>query len=359
MVSRLFFIFLVIFVFWWLNAFVIGHFYKFFTFKIDKYFFLLTIWLSSLVPLSMVLHSQYPSIFTTWFYYIVMIWLGTIFFGFFISVVFDLTVNFLPVSLLIKWIIWSILIVAISAFSVYNERWLPIVKNINIKVNNLENPLRIWYLSDVHIDGIHSIDYLDNIVDILNKQNVDIVMINGDLVDGTSFEKHSFKTLDRLKVPVYFTYGNHESYINKDFARALLDNTKVKILENEVIDYKWLQIIGIEDMMWMNIRANEIKLDKILSNLKLDKKKSSLMLLHEPIGSEIADKYGINVQLAWHTHNGQIFPFNYLVKLVFPRVLGLYKIWNLTLYVWPWTWIWWPPMRLWSQNEITIIDLVK
>lgn len=359
MLSRLFFILFVIFIFWWLNAFVVLHLYKFFTFKVDKYFFLITIWLASLVPLSMVLHSGYPSLITTGFYYVVMIWLGTIFFGFCISVIFDITIIFLPLTNFVKWLIWASLIVWISAFSVYNESWLPVIKNIAIKVNNLWQSVRIWYLSDVHIDGIHSIDYLDKIVDILNKQNVDIVMINGDLIDGTSFETHSFKTLDRLKVPVYFTYGNHESYINKTFAQKLLADTKVKILENEVAEFNWLQIIGIEDMAWMNTKTNEEKLKKILLNLKLNKDKPSLMLLHEPIGSEIADKYGVNVQLAWHTHNGQIFPFNLLVKLVFPRELWLYKIGNLTLYVWPWTWVWWPPMRLWSQNEITIIDLEK
>jgi len=288
-----------------------------------------------------------------------MIWLGTVFFGFFISIAFDLTVNFLPISLFYKWLIRSILIISISAYAVYNQSGSPAIKNVSIKVKNLENNIRIWYLSDVHIDWIHSIDYLEKIIKILNEQKVDLVLINWDLVDGTSFETHSFKTLDNSSVPVFFTYGNHETYIGKDFVTKLLLNTKVKTLENEVVEFKWLQIIWIEDMMWMNIKDNEWKLDKILNGLSWNKNKASLLLLHEPIGSEIADKHWINIQLAGHTHNGQIIPFNFIVKLVFPRVLGLYKIGNLILYVWPGTWIWWPPMRLWSQNEITIIDLFK
>lgn len=357
--SRLFFVLFFLFAVWWLNAFVVWHFYKFFSLRIDKVFYFVTVALTSFIPLSMILHRQYPWVITTWFYYFVMIWLWVVFFGFCISIIFDLTVNFLSISNFIKWIIWLSLIVLISTYSIYNESWLPIIKNISIKVNNLETPLRIWYLSDVHIDGIHSIDYLEKIIDILNSQNVDIVLINWDLVDGTSFEMHSFTTLDKSKAPVYFTYGNHETYIGKDFVTKLLANTKVKILENEVVDYRWLQIIWIEDMMWMNTKENEWKLDKILKSLRFQWDKPSVIILHEPIGSEIADKYWIDVQLAWHTHNGQIIPFNFLVKLAFPRVLWLYKIWNLTLYVWPWTWVWWPPMRLGSNNEITIIDLVK
>lgn len=359
MVYRLLLFILFIIAFWWLNAFVIWHFYKFFSFRIDKYFFLLTLWITSLIPFSMVMHSQFPWSITTWIYYFVMIWLGTVFLGFFISVIFDLTINFLPISLFYKWLVWSSLIISISLYAVYNQSWLPVIKNIDIKVNNLEKPLKIWYLSDVHIDWIHSMDYLEKIINILNEQKVDMVLINWDLVDGTSFEEHSFKVLDKSSSPVFFTYGNHESYVGKDLVTKLLSKTKVKILENEVVEYGWLQIIWIEDMMWMNVVSNTTKLDIILTNLAWNKDAPSLLLLHEPIGSEIADKHWINIQLAWHTHNWQIIPFNFIVKLAFPRVLWLYKIGNLTLYVWPGTWIWWPPMRLGSQNEITIINLSK
>ncbi|MDD2565474.1 MAG: metallophosphoesterase [Candidatus Gracilibacteria bacterium] len=307
----------------------------------------------------MSLHSQFPNIFTRYFYIFCITWLGIIFLGLFISIIFDFSINLISIPLQIKSFIWSFLIVSISTFAIYNQSGLPEIKNISIKAPKLSENMKIGYLSDVHIDGVHSINYLNKIIDILNKQKLDLVLINGDLVDGASFEKHSFKTLDRLNVPVYITLGNHESYIGNDFAKSLFTETKARVLENEVVNYKGLEILGIQDMFGIKNKQNEILLDKILSNMKWDSEKTSIMVLHEPIGSEIADKYGVNIQLAGHTHNGQIWPFNYVVKLVFPRVLGLYKIGNLSLYVGPGTGTWGPPMRLGSRNEITIITLEK
>lgn len=359
MIWRLFFIFTAVSIFFWLNAFFVWHIYKFFGFKVDRSFLIICFTLTIAFPLSMILHSQFPNFFTTWFYYLEAIWLWVIFLWFFISFFFDISINLLHISLFVKWIIWAIIVTLICGFALYNQSWLPIIKPISIKIKNLEQPLRIWYLSDVHINWIHDITYLDSIVDMLNKENVDVVFINWDLVDWTSFEKHSFKTLDRLTSPLFVTLWNHEEYVWLDFARNLLKETKAKLLENEVTEFKWMQILGIQDLMWMRHEYNENLLKWILSNLKWDKKRPSIMLLHEPLWSELADSYWINLQLAGHTHNWQIWPFNYIVKMVFPRVLGLYKIWNLQLYVWPGTWTWWPPMRIGSQNEITIITLEK
>lgn len=144
-------------------------------------------------------------------------------------------------------------------------------------------------------------------------------MINGDIIDGTSFEKHSLKTLDRLKVPVFVTFGNHEHYIGIEYAKSLFKGTKARVLENEVVEFSGIQILGIEDMMGMKHSYNEARLREVLGGMKWNHDAPSLMLLHEPLGSEIADTYGIDVQLAGHTHSGQIWPFDSLVRLVFSR----------------------------------------
>ena len=37
--------------------------------------------------------------------------------------------------------------------------------------------------------------------------------------------------------------------------------------------------------------------------------------------------------LCGHTHSGQLVPFNFLVKRVFPRIAGLYQVDDTRLYV--------------------------
>ena len=61
--------------------------------------------------------------------------------------------------------------------------------------------------------------------------------------------------------------------------------------------------------------------------------------------------------LSGHTHNGQIFPFNFLVKLQFKHIYGLYEKLNSKLYVSSGSGCWGPKMRLGSKNEIVRIQI--
>lgn len=354
------FIFLSVFIliYWLLNTLFLWHFYKFFQIKINHKFFLYSIIITAIFPLSMSLHRLLPNIFTRVFYYIWSTWLGIIFIWLVFSIIIDLIFFFWKNPTILKWYIWLTIISSISIYAIINQLFLNIV-NVEIIIKNLEKEQKIWYISDVHIDGIHNISYLEKIINKINEQKVDFVIINWDLVDWTSFGEEWFEVINNFKSPVFFTFGNHETYIGKDFVKKLLKNTKAKILENEVYEINWIQIIWIEDMMWFNHSYNENKLNEILNKLTWNKNKPTILSLHEPLWMGISSQKWINLQLAWHTHNGQIWPFNYLVETSFPYIKWIYSFWKMKLYVWQWTWVWWPPLRLWSENEITIFNLKK
>ena len=63
--------------------------------------------------------------------------------------------------------------------------------------------------------------------------------------------------------------------------------------------------------------------------------------------------------LSGHTHNGQIFPFNLLVKLQFPQIYGLYKEANNNLYVSSGVATWGPKIRIGSRNELIKFTILK
>ncbi|MBD3338920.1 MAG: hypothetical protein GF353_07420 [Candidatus Lokiarchaeota archaeon] len=81
-------------------------------------------------------------------------------------------------------------------------------------------------------------------------------------------------------------------------------------------------------------------------------------MYHSPQGIEDAKKVGIDLQLAGHTHNGQIFPFNFFVRIFFKHIKGLYDLEDMFLYVSPGTGTWGPYMRLGLKNEITFLKLI-
>ncbi|CAM9164623.1 unnamed protein product [Choristocarpus tenellus] len=72
--------------------------------------------------------------------------------------------------------------------------------------------------------------------------------------------------------------------------------------------------------------------------------------------SEAAD-YGVGLQLAGHTHGGQVFPYHMLVYLDQGYISGLYKKDNTLLYITEGTVGWGPRMRLLSQTEYTLVVL--
>ena len=78
-----------------------------------------------------------------------------------------------------------------------------------------------------------------------------------------------------------------------------------------------------------------------------------VLLAHDPRVFPEAARAGVDLQLSGHTHAGQIWPFNLLVRLSVRFVRGLYRDGASQLYVSPGTAFWGPPMRLGTRAEIT------
>jgi len=84
-----------------------------------------------------------------------------------------------------------------------------------------------------------------------------------------------------------------------------------------------------------------------------------VLLAHQPTSAFAAQKAGFDLQLSGHTHGGQYFPFNLVVRLFQPFVHGLHKLQDMWLYVSRGTGYWGPPMRIGAPGEITVIELVR
>ncbi|MEF2175596.1 MAG: metallophosphoesterase [Candidatus Absconditabacteria bacterium] len=252
-----------------------------------------------------------------------------------------------------------ILVGVISTLVIYSliNALRPIIVNVDVQIPGLENNKRIVYMSDLHIDSIHALPYLQYIIDQVNNIEADFVIINGDFIDSTAFDDNSFALLNTINKEIFFTFGNHEKYAGNDYVRKLFKPTKVNILENRVVEYNGLQLIGIQDLQGIDNKANQNKLESILSGLTIDKTLPTIMILHEPIGPHISQKYGVDLQVAGHTHYGQIFPFTLLVKIAFPYIKGLYDVNGMNMFVSVGAGTWGPPMRLGSKSEIVVLHL--
>ncbi len=228
------------------------------------------------------------------------------------------------------------------------------VKHLQFYTEKITRPHRIVQISDVHI-GSRQGGYLTRIVNRINELQPDVVVITGDLVDSAAVGHDELKCLERLRARTLFSIGNHERYADLDKVLGLLSGFGVESLRQRRVMAGELQVIGIDDADEHSQVA-----DKLPAIQRSDH--YTVLLYHRPLGWEAAVEHGVDLMLSGHTHNGQIFPFNLLVKRQFRRISGLYRSTNgdgggVHLYVSPGTGTWGPLMRLGSFNEITCIDL--
>ncbi len=281
-------------------------------------------------------------------------WLGVCFIAFTVVLCWELLRLFLPVSDLTWGGILCGTVTAISGYAFFNAQRLVSV-DVPIDIPG-EAPecvagLRLAQISDVHI-GSRQPGFLKRVVSKVNAQLPDHVLITGDLIDFRDISEAELGSLRNLQAPATFIIGNHERYVDVEEICQRLRNLDIHVLRNDsVLVGEGLQIIGIDDADARNQVAKHIPAIAPAAD------RYRILLYHRPDGAEDAADWGAHLMLCGHTHNGQILPFNFLVRRVFPRILGQYRIGDMTLYVSPGTGTWGPVLRLGSRCEISMICL--
>lgn len=305
------------------------------------------------IPASVLVEKFAPNMLARALYTISTLWMGVLLFLFSSLVVYEILALFLRMNPKTAGIIIVIVTVVLSIVSVVNA-FLLHVELVDVPIDGLKKEMNIVQLSDVHMGTVRNSAFLNKIVERTNELNPDIVMITGDLVDGSApLHKSMFSAVNSINAPIFFVSGNHETYEGVEKVYELFKDTKIRVLKNEVVQLDGVQVVGI------NFSTDSGNLKKQLAGIKMNSSKPTILMHHDPIDMKDAKDAGIDLQLSGHTHYGQIFPFNFAVKLARPYIKGLYDFGGMQLYVSPGTGTWGPYMRLGSMNEITLLRLKK
>lgn len=226
------------------------------------------------------------------------------------------------------------------------------VRHLELPAPALPDRTRLVQISDVHI-GSRAGGFLDRVVERLQRLEPDVVMITGDLVDFGDVPAQELAALARIEAPVFYCIGNHERYVDCDEICARLESHGVRVLREAVDEsFPGLVVVGLDDA------ERRTRVAEGLTALGTLPEGYRVLLYHRPDGLEDAARAGVDLMLCGHTHSGQLVPFNFIVRKVFPRIAGLYEVDGTRLYVSQGTGTWGPVMRLGTVNEITCIDLV-
>jgi predicted MPP superfamily phosphohydrolase len=227
------------------------------------------------------------------------------------------------------------------------------VTDVDLRVPGLDRPLTLVQLSDVHL-GSRSAGFLDRVVRRVEALQPDGVLITGDLVDFRDVPAGDLAPLARLEVPTWFCIGNHERYVDCEAICERLASHGVRVLRDAVdaTTLPPLVVAGVDDAERRSrVREGLEVLGPLPEGFRI-------LLYHRPDGLEDAATAGVDLMLAGHTHNGQIVPFDRIVRRFFPRIRGLYRQGPTRLWVSSGTGTWGPVLRLGSSNEITRIRLL-
>lgn len=262
------------------------------------------------------------------------------------------------------------LAIAASCYAFYEARQ---IRSEQVVINTPKLPpavrkIRIVQISDVHVGLLFREERLERVLKVIREANPDIIVSTGDLVDGKLnrediiFHKNSLAAM-LASVPApggkYAITGNHEVYAGLKEALDFTTAAGFTLLRNQSAQLPdGLIITGVDDQA---IQGRDSK-DQNLENRLLQatsKGAFNILLKHRPEIAATSDGL-FDLQLSGHVHGGQIFPFNFLVKLKHPIPCGTTTTRaGSHIHVSRGTGTWGPPMRLLAPPEVTVIDIVS
>ena len=259
-------------------------------------------------------------------------------------------------------------VVALLAWGHFEAMRVPRIKKVDVGIARLGDGLdglRVAMITDTHYGPIDRAGWSAAVVARVNELDPDVVCHVGDIADGTVVVRERqaspLASVRATAARVYVT-GNHE-YISEaqdwlDYMESIgwaaLHNRHVVIERGG----DRLVIAGVDDATAKasGVNGHGANLGAALAGA--DRALPVLLLAHQPKQVGHAMRAGVDLQVSGHTHGGQIWPFNLLVRLDQPVVRGLSRHGQSTqLYTSGGTGFWGPPFRVFAPSEITLLTL--
>lgn len=339
-----------------------------------KRWYIVLFWtIASMFIAGSVLERTVTSAFSEWIYRIGSFWLAFMLYLFIAVVLIDIIrilnyfIHFLPViSQVMKFRLGLIVVSVVSIVVVaghINALWIN-VKEIPLTIHKkVSGPaeVKILMASDLHLGALIGERREKHLLDIIREQNPDLVLLCGDLVDGEIapvLRKKLGRHIQEISTPlgVYAITGNHEYIGGIDKTLPYLKSINIRLLVDETITLSnGIQLVGRNDHS-AGRGANAPKpLDELISGM--DDSKPIIVMNHQPFNLQEAADAHVDLHLSGHTHNGQLWPFNYITSAIFELSWGLLKKGTTYFYVSSGYGTWGPSVRTGNRPEVVVFKL--
>ncbi|MDD2656536.1 MAG: metallophosphoesterase [Patescibacteria group bacterium] len=206
------------------------------------------------------------------------------------------------------------------------EPKLIVINKQEIDLENITEPIKIAFISDLHVGPYKKTKWVEKVVNKIIKQKPDLVFIGGDNLYNSEYtpeEIEYLKPLSKLAelFPTYSINGNHEygigdgknskkyPIINADWSNQMklaMEKLNINYLQND------LELLKVRNQEFYLFGSDSIlagKLDFNILNNK-DEDLATIALIHNPLFLFITNYPKMDLTLSGHTHGGQIrLPF--------------------------------------------------
>ncbi|MDL2266039.1 metallophosphoesterase, partial [Parabacteroides sp. OttesenSCG-928-G21] len=212
----------------------------------------------------------------------------------------------------------------------------PVVTHIHVtlpKGTSTRDSLTIAMMSDLHIGEIIGKKMVKKYVALSNAQHPDMVVLVGDIMHHEprfAIDAHIEEDLRELEAPlgIYIVYGNHEYRGDRDEKNQWLNTIGGTLLVDSVVmPDSTFYLVGRDDY----INKERKPLNEIMTGV--DHSKPIIVLDHQPNSFDESMANQVDLGLHGHTHNGQIWPYSALLKLVYDQPYGYYRKGSAQFYV--------------------------
>ncbi len=182
------------------------------------------------------------------------------------------------------------------------------IKKVRIQIdsNKIMDDIHFLIISDFHCNNEKLV--LDNI----KNEKIDAILIAGDLFDVKKHYNNVISLLEKLQdmYPIFFISGNHEhkcKWLNYEQIVTILKKYNVKIIDNKLVDYKGIELIGIKDYLFYkgenDLSSEKKNISELFKNSNKDK--FNVVLIHRPDHYKLFNKNEVDCMISGHAHGGQ------------------------------------------------------
>ncbi|AFQ42712.1 metallophosphoesterase [Desulfosporosinus meridiei] len=284
--------------------------------------------------------------------------------------VFDSRLHFVPVGIKqslnpVLGLTVFVLVIGIISYGAWNARH-PRINHYDLTITKQAGALKklhVVMVSDIHLGTIIQNDHLTKLVDKVNELKPDLILMAGDVFDEDIESKNKQQVADNFRrlsstYGSFAVLGNHE-YIggNANEAIKYLNEAGVKVLRDSSEEVGGsFALVGRDDLS--GSRFNGTKRESLATLMEgINPSLPIIVMDHQPSHLEEPVEQKVDLQVSGHTHNGQLFPIQFITQKVFEQDWGYLRKGDFQLIVSSGYGTWGPPIRIGNTPEIVDITI--